>query len=84
MDDDEKLIRGEQAKRALSDPLIKEALGQIERDAVERMLAADIKDDEARYRLVLLIQVIREVRNYLTSVKTTAMEVAKRQGLQFD
>jgi hypothetical protein len=81
MNDDEKLIRGAEAKRILSDPIMRQVFEQIEQNALEQMLECPPDDDDGRYRLTLKVQVIREVRDHLASMHHTGLEVSARHNL---
>lgn len=58
--------RGEDARRLLDNPLIKEAYANFEREQIEKAILAS--DDDTRYRCMVAIQVCRQVEKHLSRV----------------
>jgi len=63
-------IRGDKFKLFLADPDVDAFFVAYERDQVERMLRADVGDDDARRSCALKLSAMREFRSFLaTAVK---------------
>lgn len=74
---EETIHRAQEAARLLSEPLLQEALELIERDAIERVVAATHDQDDVRRYEALRVAVAREVRDQLRSVITTGQQAAR-------
>lgn len=75
MEDKER--RAVEARRLLEEPLLKEALDEIERATVEDMLRLPIWSDRKRRILTDRIRVIRGIRDHLKSVILTGDQKAQ-------
>ncbi len=69
--------RAEDAQRLLDDDLLKEAFAVYEKALIDRALAAPARDDEARTRCLIGVQVLRKVRKHLEKVVHDGKKAAK-------
>lgn len=70
--------RAEHAKRLLEDPLLVEALDQIEKTAIEAWKATAIAQTEDRERVWHSLKAAERIRAYLQSVVDTGQLAARR------
>jgi hypothetical protein len=68
---DAELRRGEQARRLLEDPLLREAFAAVEAGLRERWLATAEEAAHVRERLWLSLRLLRQVQGYLQEAVTT-------------
>jgi len=69
--------RAADAERLLNDALLKEAFEAYEKALVDRAIEAPARDDEARTRCLMAVQVLRKVRKHLKSVVYDGEKAAK-------
>ncbi len=60
--------RATDAERLLNDALLKEAFDTYEKALIDRAIQAPARDDDARTRCMMAVQVLRKVRKHLESV----------------
>jgi hypothetical protein len=60
--------RGQDAKRLLDDPLLKEAFDAIEQEFVDQWKKAPVRDVEGREKLWLMLQLLNKVHSHLEAV----------------
>ena len=76
--DQDKLLRGQAARALLEAPLIIEAFAQLEDSTVDDIAQTDRTDLPKMGALAERLRVIRDLRDYLRSVSTTARAVEYR------
>jgi hypothetical protein len=76
--DHDKLQRGIDARALLEAPLIIEAFARLETDTVDDIARSDRTDMAKMGALAERLRVIRDLRQYLVSVDTTAKSVEYR------
>lgn len=69
--------RATDAERLLNDALLNEAFDAYEKALIDRAVAAPARDDEARTRCLMAVQVLRKVRKHLDSVVFDGRKAAK-------
>jgi len=77
--DEDRIFLGHEARQLLNNRLVKEAFAELERMALEKLLACDLTDDANRFRLAERIRVIRDLRDELMSVQITGQQMELRQ-----
>ncbi len=69
--------RAADAARLLDDALLKEAFAAYEHALIDRAVAAPARDDEARTRCLMAVQVLRKVRKHLEKVVHDGKKAAR-------
>jgi hypothetical protein len=80
--DQEKARRASEAERLLNEPLLKEALGDMEQHAIEMLLSVDSNNpnpDLARTEWSLYVNAIRQFKRTLDATIREGHRVAARQ-----
>lgn len=72
----DEIRRGEDAKRVLAEPLLKEAFEKIEAAVMDEIRRVDVGDAAKQRDLIVTFQLLQKVRRYLADVVTTG-EMAK-------
>lgn len=79
MTPDDRIWRGNEAKRLLDEPLLKEAFDAVERDTVNELKRMPIWEaDRKRRDLVHRLQLLEDVRQHLQAVIAAGKQVAAR------
>jgi hypothetical protein len=78
MTEQEEMWRGERARQLMNEPLIKEALEEIERAIIQNWEQCPAKDIELREKLWMMYGVSKKFRSYLQST----MESGELASLQ--
>lgn len=77
MTDEERIRRGEEARRILSEPLLLEAFATLERMALDGLVSAPVEDDVLRRYLAERIRLIRALRSELETAIAIGTQAAK-------
>jgi hypothetical protein len=77
MTDEERIQRGHEANRLANDPLLVEALADMERAAVDALVSAKPGEDDLRRCLAERIRVIRGFRAALETTIAVGSQAAK-------
>jgi hypothetical protein len=68
--------RGQEAERVLAEPLLVEAFAAIEESVVGRLRRVDVGDEDGQRDLVVTLQLLGKVKQYITDVVTTGRMAA--------
>lgn len=68
MSPEQEAQRGQDAKRLLEEPLLKEAFETIEQELIEQWKQAPARDVEGREKLWLMLHLLNKVHGHLESV----------------
>jgi hypothetical protein len=77
MTDEERMRRGEEARRILNEPLLIEAFDAIERSAVNELVSVPLENDALRRCLTERIRVIRDLKSNLETTIALGDQVKK-------
>lgn len=77
MTDEERIRRGEEARRILSEPLLLEAFATLERMALDGLVSAPVEDDVLRRYLAERIRLIRALRSELETAIAIGTQAAR-------
>lgn len=83
-DEHDKIDRGERAARLLEDPLLVEALGALEGNALARLKSADVNDEKTLRTLVMGLQACSGLRRRLELVVRDGREALDKLDKQSD
>lgn len=72
----DKLIEAGDAAQLLENPIFVSVMREYEKSLFERALEAPTRDDEARYRCLTAVTVLRKIRSALESKKFDATKSA--------
>lgn len=78
MTPDELIVRAEQAKRLLADPMVQEAFKRLETDVFEAWARTGIRDKEGQHELLLMVQTARKFRGIFEQIVMTGEIEADR------
>lgn len=76
MTDRDKMIEAGDAAQLLENPIFVRVMAEYEKSLFERALEAPTRDDEARYRCLTAVTVLRKIRSALESKKFDATKSA--------
>ena len=67
----DEIVRGQDAKRILNEPLYNEAFDTVKNGIVSAMMQSGIGDNETHNRLVISLQLLEQVKRALQNVMET-------------
>lgn len=78
----DEIRRGEDARRVLAEPLLKEAFEKIEAAVMDEIRRVDVGDANKQRDLIVTFQLLQKVRRYLADVVTTGdlAKLTEEQG----
>jgi len=76
----EEIRRGEQAQRILDDPLYKESVSLIRENLLNELTQTQVRDNEGREFLYLLIRSLDTIQIHLQSVLETGQMATMKEG----
>lgn len=80
METGEEIRRGEQAQRILDDPLYKESVSLIRENLLNELTQTQVRDNEGREFLYLLIRSLDTIQIHLQSVLETGQMATMKEG----
>ena len=80
METGEEIRRGEQAQRILDDPLYKESVSLIRENLLNELTQTQVRDNEGREILYLLIRSLDTIQIHLQSVLETGQMATMKEG----
>lgn len=76
MTDRDKMVEASEAAQLLESRIFRTVMDEYEKQLFERALEAPTRDDEARYRCLTAVTVLRKIRSALESKKFDATKSA--------
>lgn len=76
---DPEIRRAEEAKRLMADPLLSEAFTKVEEALIGRIKQVDVGATDAQKNLIVTLQLLGKVRQYLEQVIVTGKLAAMEQ-----
>lgn len=76
MTERDKIVEGNEAAQLLESRVFRDVMAEYEAQLFERALQAPTRDDEARYRCLTAVTVLRKIRSALESKKFDATKSA--------
>jgi hypothetical protein len=73
--------RGQEAERVLAEPLLVEAFAAIEAALLQQMKQIDVGEIEAQRDLIVSLQLLGKVRQYIANVVMTGKLAAEQERL---